>query len=455
MSNYKLAFTLKQHTPIIHFQADQKGATLRATELKPKLDRFLIDKLKMLDDNKKPLDKYKSWFIGEGKQHLALDYKVRVEYSGDLKYYIPNAMSLNSRWYPNREQSVINYLQPSINIKGFISPTLFFANADKIKFQYRSDEVDGEKSKIDQLAYAIQSEGDIQCSIISYNTELLENIKMHIHHFFAKENFGTRQNKGFGCFEVISPESSKTHEQLLKDNYSIIYKCTALYNSNDFSEIFKRIKNDYTHLKSGLNHNGYKKSKLFQYFAKDEKNPIRWEKRIVKQTIHKHQIRNKTLKIRPNTNNSALYGLEEGEQSWTDKEIYNYAYIRALLGLTDKYEFIINENNTEKYIVKVSNPNVKRFKSPITFKINNREIYLVTNNFDNTIFANQFFDFQFLFRNNQLFYYENHIRKDVTLEFPLPVPTNFNIDSFLHYALSGQESIADWKCIKRSQNATN
>ena len=45
MSKYKLSFTLRQHTPMIHFQADQPGATLRATELKPKLDKFLIEKL--------------------------------------------------------------------------------------------------------------------------------------------------------------------------------------------------------------------------------------------------------------------------------------------------------------------------------------------------------------------------------------------------------------------------
>ena len=42
---YKLEFTLKQHTPIIHFQHDQEGATLRATEVKPKLDRFIIEKV--------------------------------------------------------------------------------------------------------------------------------------------------------------------------------------------------------------------------------------------------------------------------------------------------------------------------------------------------------------------------------------------------------------------------
>ncbi len=40
---YKLEVTLKQHTPLIHFQHDQEGATLRASEVKPKLDRFIIE----------------------------------------------------------------------------------------------------------------------------------------------------------------------------------------------------------------------------------------------------------------------------------------------------------------------------------------------------------------------------------------------------------------------------
>ena len=96
-SKYKLCFKLKQHTPIIHFQADQKGATLRASELKPKLDRFLIDKVGMLDDNGKPKEKYKSWFIGGGKKHLALDYKVKIEANNNLKYYLPYPINLKFR----------------------------------------------------------------------------------------------------------------------------------------------------------------------------------------------------------------------------------------------------------------------------------------------------------------------------------------------------------------------
>ncbi|MBK9152255.1 MAG: hypothetical protein IPM26_15270 [Saprospiraceae bacterium] len=41
---FQITFALRQHTPIIHFQHEQEGATLRATELKPKLDLFIIKK---------------------------------------------------------------------------------------------------------------------------------------------------------------------------------------------------------------------------------------------------------------------------------------------------------------------------------------------------------------------------------------------------------------------------
>lgn len=68
MSKFKVEFTLKQHTPIIHFQSDQSGATLRATELKPKFDRFLISQFK-----KENID-FKNFLINQDK--YALNYKI-------------------------------------------------------------------------------------------------------------------------------------------------------------------------------------------------------------------------------------------------------------------------------------------------------------------------------------------------------------------------------------------
>lgn len=117
---HTLKVTLKQHTPLIHFQHDQEGATLRASEVKPKLDKFILTKLgeKPTDEqknkgqekweeyktnfnkNKEEKDKEKrdfddldsyekgtfiakalDWLVGKG-EHPALDYKMRIEAEG-------------------------------------------------------------------------------------------------------------------------------------------------------------------------------------------------------------------------------------------------------------------------------------------------------------------------------------------------------------------------------------
>ena len=86
---YKLTFKLKQHTPIIHFQHDHHGATLRASELKPKLDRYILRKFgkeelgadKTSDEYYEEgikIAKQKKWLIGRG-DHPALDYHVRIK----------------------------------------------------------------------------------------------------------------------------------------------------------------------------------------------------------------------------------------------------------------------------------------------------------------------------------------------------------------------------------------
>ena len=53
----KITVELMQHTPMIHFQVrydqnqtlrEQRGATLRASEVKPKLDRYLLLLLRLV-----------------------------------------------------------------------------------------------------------------------------------------------------------------------------------------------------------------------------------------------------------------------------------------------------------------------------------------------------------------------------------------------------------------------
>lgn len=78
---HTLKVTLKQHTPLIHFQHDQEGATLRASEVKPKLDKFILTKLGEGDyQNGFEIAKKNSWIINNGKNDCkALDYKMRIE----------------------------------------------------------------------------------------------------------------------------------------------------------------------------------------------------------------------------------------------------------------------------------------------------------------------------------------------------------------------------------------
>ena len=60
----KLTVKLKQHTPLIHFQAEQDGATLRATELKPKLDKFLVEHVFNYD-----FKEYEKFLVGDSNKY--------------------------------------------------------------------------------------------------------------------------------------------------------------------------------------------------------------------------------------------------------------------------------------------------------------------------------------------------------------------------------------------------
>jgi len=227
MSDFKLEFTLKQHTPLIHFQSNQKGATLRATELKPKLDKFLIEQFQK--DNKD----YKKFLISG--QDGALDYKVNINYQG---------------------KNTIDYPKPFVKkgTEGYIAP--YFADG-----------------------VSIEHEKDIKINITikSFNVELLDEIDNHIKYFFTFENFGTRQSKGFGSYH-LSQLNKKDFELLLKKHKNKVFKLSK--GANDSKKALAIIDTFYRELKSGINYPNYKKSLLFQYMCTQNKG---WEKKWIKE----------------------------------------------------------------------------------------------------------------------------------------------------------------------------
>ncbi|HOY32223.1 MAG TPA: hypothetical protein PKW80_10125 [Bacteroidales bacterium] len=424
---YTINFTLKQHTPIIHFQHEQDGATLRATEVKPKLDRFIIEKLtgikgKSAFDKFKENPEWKKWLVGNG-EHPALNYKMKIqEKNNDETLFLPLALEQN-----NPEKKIAIATSLSININNIIAPTLYFANEDKIKFNQNA--IDRTRSKLNEVALAKQSNSGISLEIITLSKEISGEIEKHIVSFFLQTNFGTRQNKGFGSF-TISKMNGVAQEINTRMFPPGTFKKSINGNANTrINTIFKIIKEEYQLLKSGINHGVYNKSKLFEYFV-NLPNPIRWEKRKIKQEFNSNKAakfygidltkRNEPIDIVDATGSDY--------NSFTDKQTNNYQYIRALLGLAEQIEFQVGNpvDRGNKMVAKIDGSAVglERFQSPITFKVINNDIYLIPNNSFVAIYG-----------------------KTVTItlklknggtphSFNIDIPSSFDIDAFLINSLN-------------------
>jgi hypothetical protein len=232
-SKFKLCFKLKQHTPIIHFQHDQSGATLRATELKPKLDRFLIEHF-----TEKNID-YKKFLING--QDGAFDYKVKIE--------------------PNKNQQTIG---------------------DRALKNYFGNQ--GSSSK----KYGKFNKNSFKLEIICFHSELLEVIKEHFATFFAIHNFGSRQSKGYGSFYLDeTSEGYKDIEEVLDDN--IWYIEVETDNKKVVDEVIKYF---WQYLKSGINLNygdGDCDKPYYAPFIREylysNNTPSTWDKRWLKETF--------------------------------------------------------------------------------------------------------------------------------------------------------------------------
>ena len=221
---FKLEFKLKQHTPLIHFQHDQAGATLRASEVKPKLDRFILEKLGGFDT---VWDSHEKWFVGVGEKTKKEDVQHALNYK--LRFFGEN-----------------------IKIHDVPKYSIYYGNM-------------GENSN-----KALFWTGDCRGEIICFVSDLLTKIKEYLNEFFICTNFGRMQNKGFGSFTV---EGGKTDDAAAvlkkycgaKACYS--FQVKKIDDDPVREDAFDKIKTLYSVMKSGYNINGkYHRSFLFEYF---------------------------------------------------------------------------------------------------------------------------------------------------------------------------------------------
>jgi len=329
-NKFKLCVYLKQHTPIIHFQHDQEGATLRATEVKPKLDRFIIEKKGGWENVPT------AWKVGGGaSDQKALAYKIRI-----------NGKAISVRDIE----------------EGKRKHPCFFANI-----------------KEENPKRFTETSESLELTVFSFNQELLSFIDGHIKSFFLYHNFGTRQTKGFGNF---LPEGSSFPNSFY--SFSVPTK--------DLEFVFATIELFYKTLRSGLNGaimpdgstrflsgKFYMKPMIWQFAA--GKN-VNWEKRGIK-TKYFNRILYKQQYRKDDENRDERYKknkkLEEFEPTPLHWDHSTSQVVRDWLGLSTEqawkgYPGPKGQANIAKKHVNKKGKEIKseeaiaRMKSPILFK---------------------------------------------------------------------------------------
>lgn len=361
----KFIVTLKQHTPLIHFQAAQDSATIRATELKPKLDKFLKEYAF------KHFDLYKNYLIGEQKDSnskiKALDYKVRI-------------CNLVNNKVEDIEKSKTNKKGKKIPVNF----PLFFGNTGIQDDDYKK-----------KFTYC----DTLDVEFMSFHDELISKIRDYFPEFLIRNNFGTRQSKGFGSFFLN--EKNEYYYNGTKGNYNknlnkkLKYMFSVKVNSANkyevYKEVFDKIELFYKSMRSGLDFN--KVDPLVKYYF--EKQGLVWDKEVIKLRYRK----------RKNIDNihavlgKDLFGLSSRE-SW------------------GKLDCITKEHSCDS-----QDKEIERFKSPIFFKPiqiskDKYNIYFEANDI-----SKEFLGQEFIIKNNN---------KD---GFKLKTPDKFDFEDFFKFML--------------------
>lgn len=157
---FQIHYKLLAQSPLLHFQHDQPGAALRATEVKPKLDHYISDRAKR-----------------EGQ---------------DI-----------SSWQRQDHPNALQY-------------KLFFTDAEQEKT------LSAQTAGLYYGHTARPVCQNVQLHIVCFIPSLMDYIRRVIGDFFLVYNFGTNQNKGFGSFCVENWQHSSGYvAQQLKKYYHV------------------------------------------------------------------------------------------------------------------------------------------------------------------------------------------------------------------------------------------
>ena len=349
-SGSERTYYLKQQSPMLHFQHADPHATLRATELKPKLDRFI-------------------------EEWMRRDQKV-IPDEWRMKKDLKKTSGNDSPDADTSKKGALNYRIRIINLKGNS------VEEPKMGIPYF-----GNMGENTQLKMLITAKGLVELNIRCYIKELLDIIDKCLPTFFLTVNFGTRQDKGFGSFTLClddkgTPYERKNNEAMLAswNNTKKIY-CIRYKHQTPALRILTDIETLYKLLKSGINFNGvYIKSYLRDYFA--EKG-VDWDKKALKH----HEVA-PIVYSAPSHAPSASRADEK--------------YVRGLLGVGDVHQWFSANSNHDRIVTGTNkkgqpvykkenisteskNSEIKRVPSPLTFKIVENNVYILIEDIDSRV----------------------------------------------------------------------
>lgn len=359
---------LIQHTPLLHFQYDSEGATLRATEVKPKLDRFLISKL--------------PGTTREGKFEQCEELLVGYSPNPQKQRVLRNRFckeGFNALNY--RMQISAQGRDTSVTLKNMNYPLVLSTMGREPKHVDLCIVKEGkERMRTVELSInisiCVKKEGRVE--ILRDKEESLRKlIKDNIVEFFALNNFGQRSDKGFGSFTVLKIDGvSKIGEerQYIKNAPYIQFDLEGnMLAQSRFLKLFSVIDFYWKTLKSGINYtkkifyeNGYVerkygenyiKSYLYIYLnqKKSKEKDYTWEKKEIKQKF------------------GLTCKLPEKERKEWENEAKNRkpVFARALLGYPSSgftYRWQEEEDLKDKIVSVSANKDIARIPSPIIFK---------------------------------------------------------------------------------------
>ncbi|MCT4599928.1 MAG: hypothetical protein N4A32_03415 [Marinifilaceae bacterium] len=272
ISDYFYEVELKQQTPIVHFQYNQKGVTLRASDFKPRFDAFLYEK----DNN--TLKKILNRTPQEIEEKKSLPYKLSIE--------------VNPK-HTKEIEITDSYKR------------LYFAKNSK------NDEGTNEEDV--QIVKMIFCEDIVTLRFFSYDKSLLKILEKYIDEFLCQTNFGLRQSKGFGGFIRSGFNLRDFEGKFPKEKFKLIKFNKRIF---DYSYAFKQIADNYNVPKEKVFNNETKKieNKGCDFYI-EEKNP---EKNPNKDIIERRPSPIMFKYIKPN-----LYAVFKGKPPKLDNKYWN------------------------------------------------------------------------------------------------------------------------------------